>query len=68
MASNYSQRHARKSSQQGAATLEYTVVTLMVIVALFIPVGGEGSLSGVEMLLQGLRNFQMHTTYLLSLP
>jgi len=57
-----------QSVQRGAATVEYSVVTLMVIVALFVPLGGEGSLSGVGLLLQGLRNFQMHTTYLLSLP
>lgn len=54
--------------QRGAASVEYTVVTLMVIVALFIPLKGEGSLSGVGLLLQGLRNFQMHSTFLLSLP
>lgn len=56
------------SRQAGSAAVEYTVVTLAVIAALFIPLGGEGSLSGVGLLLQGLRNFQMHTTYLLSLP
>lgn len=56
------------SRQGGSATVEYTLVSLAVIAALFIPLGGEGSLSGVGLLLQGLRNFQMHTTYLLSLP
>lgn len=59
----YASRH-----QTGAAAVEYTVVTLAVITALFVPLGGEGSLSGVGLLLQGLRNFQMHSTYLLSLP
>jgi len=54
--------------QSGAATVEYTVVTLIVISALFVPLGGPGSLSGVGMLLQGLRNFQMHSSFLLSLP
>lgn len=54
--------------QSGAAAVEYTVVTLAVITALFVPLGGDGSLSGVGLLLQGLRNFQMHSTYLLSLP
>ena len=60
------QSHGR--AQTGAVSVEYCVGTVMVILALFIPMGGEGSMSGVDMLLQGLRNFQMHTTYLLSLP
>lgn len=54
--------------QQGGVSVEYCVATLMVLAALFLPLGGEGSMSGVDLLLQGLRNFQMHTTYLLSLP
>ena len=58
----------RRQKQIGGVTVEYCVATMMVIAALFIPLGGEGSMSGVDLLLQGLRNFQMHTTYLLSLP
>ncbi len=57
-----------RSTQRGATSVEYILVTMAVITALFVPLGGEGSLSGVELLLQGLRNFQMHTTYLLSIP
>jgi len=54
--------------QRGSAAVEYTVVTLIVIGALFVPLNGAGSLSGVGLLLQGLRNFQMHSSFLLSLP
>lgn len=54
--------------QKGSVMVEYTVVTLIVITVLFVPLGGEGSLSAVGLLLQGLRNFQMHSSFLLSLP
>ena len=64
----YIERCRARTLQKGSATVEYTIVTLIVITALFVPLGGEGSLSGVGLLLQGLRNFQMHSSFLLSLP
>lgn len=54
--------------QRGGVSVEYCVATLAVLGALFFPLGGEDSLSAVGYLLQGLRNFQMNTTYLLSMP
>jgi len=54
--------------QHGSTTVEYSIVSLVVITVLFVPLGGEGSLSGVGLILQGLRSFQMHTTLLLSMP
>lgn len=54
--------------QRGFTSVEYVVVTVVVIGMLFTPFPGSQGLSSVEMLLAGLRNFQMHTTYLLSLP
>ena len=33
--------------QKGSAAVEYSIVTLAVITALFIPLNGDGSLTGV---------------------
>lgn len=54
--------------QRGATGVEYLIVTGVVVAALFVvPVNAEGQ-SALEMLLDALRGFQRHTTYLLSLP
>lgn len=57
-----------KRRQRGATSVEYAVVTLAVVSALFLPFGGEDGLSAVGLLLEALKGFQMHTTYLFSLP
>lgn len=54
--------------QKGFTSVEYVVVTGVVISALFLPFPGSQGMSAVGLLLAGLRNFQMHTTFLLSLP
>jgi len=53
---------------RGSSSVEYVLVTLAVITALFLlPVNAEQQ-SAVAMLLDALRQFQQHTTHLLSLP
>ena len=59
---------ASDKRQQGYTSVEYVVVTFVVIGMLFLPFPGSQGLSAVGMVLAGLKNFQMHTTYLLSLP
>ena len=59
---------ASRRRQGGAVGIEYLLVTGVVLAALFVvPVNAEGQ-SALEMLLDALRGFQRHTTYLLSLP
>ena len=63
-----SERRRLRGGQRGATSAEYVAVTFAVVMALFVvPVDGAGN-SAVEMLLEALRHFQRHTTYLLSLP
>ena len=53
----------------GHVTAEYIVVTFAMIAALFIPVGeSTAGASAVDYVMTSLRDFQNHTTYLLSLP
>ena len=54
--------------QKGFTSVEYVLVTAVVIAMLFVPFPGSQGLSAVGMLLAGLRSFQMHSVYLLSLP
>ncbi len=61
-------RTLHSGCQQGFTSVEYVMVTLVVIGALFLPIPGAQGLTPVGMLITGLRNFQMHTTFLLSLP
>ena len=57
------------SRTRGSASVEYALVTSVVIIALFVPIdGAAGGQSAVGMLMDALRQFQSHTTYLLSLP
>lgn len=52
--------------ESGAASVEYVLVTFVVVTVLFIePVEG---VSLVEYVLEALRKFQRHSTYLLSMP
>jgi len=55
------------SGQRGAASVEYAVVTLLVVAVLFVPVGQDGT-SLVERLLVAFRGFQAHSVYLISMP
>ena len=60
-----SPRAARR--HRGAASVEYAIATMAVIVAVFVPLPGFG-VSAFELALDALRRFQAHSTYLLSLP
>ena len=58
----------RVKCQLGFTSVEYAIVTMAIFSALFLPFPGSQGFSAVDLLLAGLRNFQMHTTFLLSLP
>ena len=59
--------NSAKHDQRGAAMVEYSVVTMVVVAVLFLPLPGiEGSL--VATLMDALRQFQSHSMLLLSLP
>jgi hypothetical protein len=53
--------------QRGSATVEYAVVTGVVVATLFLPLPGLGE-SLVDTLITALRQFQDNSTFLLSLP
>ena len=56
-----------RTRQIGAASAEYVVVTGVVVSVLFAPLPGlDGSL--VEHVLAAFRQFQAHSTFLLSMP
>lgn len=55
------------AAQRGTVLVEYSVVTLIVVMALFIPLPGfQDSL--INLVMDALRQFQSHTMLLLSLP
>lgn len=56
-----------KQHQSGSASIEYIVLSAMVISALFIPVP-PFDVSLVDWFLDTLRAFQANSTYLMSLP
>jgi len=58
----------QRSLSRGSASVEYVLVTGVVIALLFLPLLELGNVSSVEYLLDALKAFQRHTTYLLSLP
>lgn len=55
-----------RTSQRGAASVEYVVATTVVVTVLFVP--SIGGLSLVEHVLAALRGFQANSTFLLSMP
>ena len=53
--------------QAGTVMVEYAIVTLVVVTVLFLPLPGiQDSL--ITTVMDALRQFQSHTTLLLSLP
>jgi len=54
-------------AQRGAASVEYVVVSLVVVAIVSVPFGTRG-LSVIDLVLNALRGFQAHSTYLLSMP
>ncbi|ASJ74656.1 hypothetical protein [Granulosicoccus antarcticus] len=59
--------HQPFNRQNGSTSVEYAVLTFVVVTVLFLPLPGLGS-SLVETLMSALRQFQANTTYLYSLP
>lgn len=53
--------------QRGAAMVEYSVLSVIVVASLFLPLPGMDQ-SLVDFLLSALRQFQSNTAFLLSLP
>ncbi|NND90585.1 MAG: hypothetical protein HKN42_06945 [Granulosicoccus sp.] len=47
--------------------MEYTVITAIIVMTLFVPVPGLGH-SVIGMLMSSLVRFQANSTYLLSMP
>ncbi len=58
---------SRAERQNGSASVEYAVLTFVIVTVLFLPLPGLGE-SLVETLVSALRQFQANTTYLYSLP
>ncbi len=57
----------RKQRQSGSASIEYIVLSAMIISTLFLPIP-PFDISLVDWFLDTLRAFQANSTYLLSLP
>ncbi len=57
----------RRFVQHGYVTVEYTIVTASVIVALLLPIPGVDE-SIVDMTISAIKQFQAHTVTLLALP
>jgi|GEM_PF-2535954 len=58
-----------KACERGFVTAEYVVVTAAMILALFVPVGDStAGASAIDFVMTSLRQFQNHSTFLLSLP
>ena len=55
-----------RSTQKGSASVEYVVVTVVVVGVLFAPVSDGMSL--VDLVLGAFRKFQHNSTFLLSMP
>lgn len=53
--------------QAGSVSLEWTLATLVMLVALFVPLPGADR-SLMALFMDALRGFYMNTSYLLSLP
>lgn len=53
--------------QHGSTSVEYIVVTLVIVTTFFVPLPGVGE-SLVSTFLNALRDFQANSTFLLSMP
>lgn len=61
------QRPANARRLRGSASVEYVILTLMVVATLFLPLPGLDE-SLFNTLITAMRQFQANSTYLLSLP
>lgn len=59
-------RHALQES--GYITVEYAIVTAVVILVLLAPIPGLPGISVVDIVMDSIREFQSHTASMLALP
>lgn len=60
--------HSRNfSRQRGHVVAEWVVVTMILIVALFAPIAGNGQ-SVMGLLMESIQGFHKHNSFVLSLP
>ncbi len=55
------------SKQRGHVSTEWTVTTMLMIAALFLPIAGDGQ-SVVALLMESLQGLHKHNSFVLSLP
>ncbi len=56
----------RRARHHGQASVEYTIATVILIVALFVPWNGERA--PVVLFLEAVRDFYANASFVLSLP
>lgn len=56
-----------KNKQKGAVSTEWTATTLILIAALFVPVGANGQ-SAMGMMMSALQSYQKNNALIYSLP
>lgn len=61
------QQRKRKRGVSGYVTVEYAIVTGFLIAALILPVPGTEH-SIIDVVINAIRNFQLHSTSMLALP
>ena len=65
---NPTYRYFDVNRQSGMGYVEYLVVTLAVVIALFAPLPGHGGDAVFDLVLEAIRNFGINSSLLLSLP
>jgi len=65
---NSSYRKLNQYQQNGMGYVEYIVVTMLVVIALFTPLPGLGGSAVFDLVLEAIRNFGINSSVLLSLP
>jgi len=65
---NISYRKSSAFRQDGMGYVEYLVVTLLVVFALFSPIPGQGGDAVFDLVLEAIRNFGVNSSILFSLP
>ena len=60
-------RSRQFSRQRGHVASEWVLVTMILIVALFAPIAGNGQ-SVMGLLLDSIQGFHKHSSFVLSLP
>lgn len=58
---------ANFSKQRGHVSTEWTVATLLMLGALFLPIAGDGQ-SVLALLMESVQGLHKHSSFVLSLP